>query len=66
MQGPGQDGQKEHGLLPDSRLGAGGESALHWVPGTHIAATSPEEGQPATASAGQGLQSVASEAEAMT
>ncbi len=64
MQGPGQDGQKEHGSLPDSRLAGGVESVLHSFLGVDIAAISQEEGQPATALAGQGLQIIACEAEA--
>ncbi len=64
MQGPGQDGQREHGLLPDSGVAGAVESVLLWVPGAHIAAVSPGEGQPATASTVQGLQIIASETEA--
>ncbi len=66
MQGPGQDGQKEHGLPSDSRLAGGVESVSHWGPGVRVAAISLEEGQPATASARQGLQIIPSEAEAKT
>lgn len=65
MQCPGQDGQKGHGSLSDSRLGGGVGSVPHWGPGVHTPVVSPEEGLPATAWAGQGLQIIASEAEAM-